>query len=56
MLGSGDVLSKNLIYAFQLDNLKHDFFQHNSGKDSRYLQAKNGGVSSGCHHLLTVWR
>ena len=25
-LGSVDVLSKNLIYTFQLDNLKHDFF------------------------------
>jgi len=25
LLGSVDVLSKKLIYIFQLDNLKHDF-------------------------------
>jgi hypothetical protein len=30
-LGSVDVLSKKLIYIFQLDNLKHDFFNRNSG-------------------------
>ena len=34
-LGSVDVLSKKLIYIFQLDNLKHDFFNRNSGKDYR---------------------
>jgi hypothetical protein len=55
-LGSADVLSINLIYAFQLDNLKHDFFQRNSGKHGRYLQTKNGDASSGWHHSLTAWR
>jgi len=35
LLGSVDVLSKKLIYIFQLDNLKHDFFKRNSGKDYR---------------------
>jgi hypothetical protein len=34
-LGSVDVLSKKLIYIFQLDNLKHDFFNRNSGMDYR---------------------
>ena len=34
-LGSVDVLSKKLIYIFQLDNLKHDFFNSNSGMDYR---------------------
>jgi len=51
-LGSVDVLSKKLIYIFQLDNLKHDFSNRNSGMDCRYLQAMNGIPSSGCHHYI----
>jgi len=49
-------LFKKLIYNFQLDNLKHGFFQRNSGKKDRYLQAKNGIPASECGHSLTTWR
>jgi len=56
LLGSVDVLSKILIYIFQLDNFDHGFLQRNSGKDNRYLQAKNTIPSFGRHHSLMVWR
>jgi hypothetical protein len=55
-LGSVDVLYKKLIYTFQLNNLKCDFFNRNSGMEYRYLQAMTGISSSESHHLLTAWR
>jgi hypothetical protein len=55
-LGSVDVLYKKLIYIFQLDILKFDFFNCNSGMEYRYLKAMTGISSSESHHLLTAWR
>jgi hypothetical protein len=51
LLGSVDVLYKKLIYTFQLDNLKCDFFNRNSGMEYRHLQAMTGISSSESHHL-----
>jgi hypothetical protein len=34
-LGSVDIGHKKLIFIFQLDNLNHDIFKHNCGRDGR---------------------